>query len=157
MRHGKCGLVIAASAAVLLGCVGPKEPRPLEGSSPFARTRLVMEQSYVAGMNASHYQLPSGVYPAEAQDSRGVYYRAPAPIRISGLVALGGEELVEGGIYVPHSSARRAMGGLWLYVIDGEGGVTADAIPGPLSWDEGDRWRIETVDFVEEPAARPGR
>ena len=141
-------------AAVFIGCLGPtREPQPLTPGSPAARTRLVMTQSYLIGMSASHYHLPYGVYPADGHDSRGVYYRAPTPIKVSGLaVALGSGELVQGGIYVPGSSAGRSVG-LWFYLIDDDGRISADPIPGFLSWEEGTKWWVETVDSEDDPAA----
>jgi hypothetical protein len=110
--------------------------------------QLVMKESYLVGMNASHYHLPYGVYIADAQDSRGIYYKAPFPIKISGLATLTHGELAQGGIYVPNSSTGRALG-LWFYLVDEHGQVTADLIPGSLSGDEGNSWRVEPVSAAE--------
>jgi hypothetical protein len=112
-----------------------------------------MKESYLVGMNASHYHLPYGVYSADAQDSRGIYYKAPFPIKISGLATVTQGELAQGGIYVPNSSTGRIIG-LWLYLVDKDSRVTADPIPGSLSWDEGNGWRIEIVDWAGEPATQ---
>ena len=111
-----------------------------------------MAESYLVGLRATHYHLPYGVYAPAAQDSRGIYYKAPVPIKVTGLFAPE-SGLAEGGIYVPSSSSGRAVG-LWFYLLDDDGSVlNADPIPGGLSWDEGDSWRIEQVDAADAPAA----
>ena len=144
-------------AAVSLGCVGPSgKLSPLGVDSPALGSQLILDETYIAGIGIYEYLLPYGSYSAESEDERGVYYRSPIPVKRRGLFggALGrGETLIEGGIYIPHSSFHKAIG-FWLYLIREDGRIQIELIPGSLASGEDDFWHLEhTGSVAPSPAA----
>ncbi len=132
-------LVVLAIAA----CIGPtRKPQPILTSPDAPNTQFVLEESYYATMDGVVVHLPYGVYPAAFEDKRGVYYRAPYPIKRKRLL-FGSERLVGGGIYVPNSTTQRSLGMLWVYLRDEEGKIEVHLLPGPIHSGEGRLWHIE--------------
>jgi hypothetical protein len=140
-------VLVTLLVLTLLSCVGPtREPIPLAPESPTANNHLVLDQTYIAGVNGAEYLLPYGSYQAEGSDKRGIYYRAPIPIKKRGL--FGGalspdESLVEGGIYVPNPSFLLLV---WLYIYDEHGRIEATTLPQDFVMTEGRLWRIEPAE-----------
>jgi hypothetical protein len=144
MAHGQQAGLIVWTAALLVGCIGPTDkPEPLAPSSGAADTQLVLRESYWATMDAVVVHLPYGAYPAAFEDERGVYYRAPYPIKTRWL--FGSERLVDGGIYMPSSPTERGLGWLWVYLVGDEGAIETHLLPGEIGWTEGSLWRIEPI------------
>lgn len=142
VRGQQFGLVIGI-AVTLFACVGPtQKPLPLSPSSEAAKTQFVLEESYWATMDGVIVHLPYGVYRAELEDERGVYYRAPYPIKRKWLL-FGSEQLVEGGIFLPTSSAEKWLGFLWVYMVREAGPFETHQLPGAIHSGEGSLWRIE--------------
>jgi hypothetical protein len=146
-RKGDFLLTLAVS--VVVGCVGPtREPIPLAPKSAAANRHLILKETYIAGVRGAEYLLPYGSYRAEASDERGVYYRAPIPIKKRGLFGGAlptGESLVEGGIYLPSSSFQRSLG-VWLYVYDEHGHIDSMNLPGNFAMTEGELWSVEPAE-----------
>jgi len=137
---------VLASVILLGGCVGPTErPQPLPATPRHDPPRLVLKETYTIGVWGAEYLLPYGSYEVEAVDERGVYYRAPIPLKKRGL--FGGafsskESLVEGGIYFANAGLGSWIGP-WLYIFTSQGGMRTTTIPGPFASGEGDRWYFE--------------
>jgi hypothetical protein len=144
IREQQASLVVCV-AVILVACVGPtSKPLPLSSSSDAANTQLVLEESYWATMDGVVVHLPYGVYRAALEDKRGVYYRAPYPIKRKWLL-FGSERLVDGGIFVPSSSSQRWLGLLWVYILRDDGWIETHQLPGEIHSGEGSLWRIEPI------------
>jgi hypothetical protein len=139
-------LLLVLPLAIAMGCVGPTlEPQPLSPEAKAAAKRLVLKQTYTAGVGGVEYSFPYGRYDAEGTDKRGVYYRAPIPIKKTGLFGLAHESLVEGGIYLPDSSFQNLFE-VWFYTYDERGRIDAEPLPGNFNMTKGDFWSLEPAE-----------
>ena len=143
MRRERTLIANVCMATLLVACIGPTEkPQRIAASSPALDTQFVLEESYWATMGGVVVHLPYGVYSAALEDKRGLYYKAPFPIKRKWLF-FGSEKLVDGGIYVPNSSTEKRVTGLWVYIVRDDGSFETHLLPGEINAAEGSLWRIE--------------
>jgi len=110
-------------------------------------TRLVLKETYIAGVGGSEDLLPYGEYAPEGEDEGGIYYKAPIPLKkrglLGGLLSFKRSSLVDGGIYVPRYTKKNPHDP-WLYFRESDGCMRAYPIPGSFSHSYGKWWSIET-------------
>ncbi len=77
------------------------------------------------------YHIPFGIYDAEGQDERGIYFKAPYPLQERWLLLFIPvyASAVEGGIYVETEGNVPASLKYWVYIRRADGRVDADLLP----------------------------
>ncbi len=100
------GLMFALS-----GCVTDSVQSPALGYPIDAKSKLELTTHFKFMPSLSGYYLPPGIYEAEAEDSDGVFFRAPKGAKS---LSLAGSTEVEGGIYLPKQGGRGVRGFAYL-------------------------------------------
>lgn len=106
----------------------------------------------------SGYYLPAGIYTAEGEDANGVYFKAPAGVR---LLSLAGSTEVTGGIYLPKQGRAGVRG--FAYLNLPVRGRESYFLPDVFFAAFGKSWIIFPEGRPEEPSqwsielSRPGR
>lgn len=146
-------LFLFSALVVLSGCVGPSShPAPIAegrliGGMEASKTVFLLNETYTAGVMGSEYILPYGEYSAEGQDKKGIYYKAPIPLKkrglFGGLLSLRRESLIEGGIYVPFYKDKPSfLSSIHFYIREKDGSIRTTCMPGNFGSGYGKHWSI---------------
>ena len=96
-------------AFVFAGCASLNAPPPTYPIN--AQSAIELTAYYKYWPELSGYYLPAGIYKAEKEDTNGVFFKAPAGMK---LLALSGSTVVEGGIYLPKPGGSGVRGHVYL-------------------------------------------
>jgi hypothetical protein len=97
----------------------------------------------------SGYYLPAGIYKAEKEDTNGVFFKAPAGLK---LLSLTGSTLVEGGIYLPKLEAVHIRGYVYLHMP--LMGWESYMLPDDFFMQNGGKWKVLQSN-APPPTAQP--
>lgn len=108
--------------------------------------RLVLKETYIAGVMGAEYILPHGVYRPEGKDEDGIYFKAPIRIKkrglFRGLLFPWTKGMVDGGIWTrkddPCSSDP------WIYVRKDNGDIRMEVLYPTFGWGCGKFWYVES-------------
>jgi hypothetical protein len=96
----KTALLILAAAA-LNACV-PLSPPPSDAHA------LTLSQPETRECQRARVVFPAGTYTPEIKSERGVYYLAPSPVRVEGVLIGGGDR---GGVFIANDGRHAAWFG----------------------------------------------
>lgn len=118
------------------GCASLNAPPPIYRVNSNATLELVADFKYWPEM--SGYYLPAGNYKAEAEDARGVFFKAPPGMK---LLSLTGDTQVEGGIYLAKPGFSGVRGHVYLHMP--LLGRQSYVLPDKFFSHYGEKWKIE--------------
>ena len=104
-------------------------------------TRVVLLQSFSFNVGLTIYTLPYGDYYPEGQDERGIYYRAPIPVKINELS--GENKFIQSGIYLQGKTLKTSSPfATWVYFNNNES-IRTELIHYKFAWGYGNTWYRE--------------
>ena len=141
-----CRMIIIISILSFYGCypanrISLIQPERKLDDINATNTRVVLSQSYSFNVGLTIYTLPYGFYYPEGQDERGIYYRAPIPIKINELS--GEKKFIQSGIYLQGKTLKTSSSfATWIYFNNNES-IETELIDYKFVWGYGNIWYRE--------------